>query len=190
MESFERGQHVIVTEHDDKIAGHLMEILDEGYVVIVTHRMLPVPKVIPDEVRHVIRNVVTAMPVWRLKVTAALQSVRGWRVMDLESLRDAVCVLIERETLSEMPDEAKLTEIVMPVTTFINGGEVKRIESTVESNGEFLAAVAIAKFRDGMDAEIEQLMTEADEAKANAEKEKNGEDVHTESGSDDSSGSN
>jgi hypothetical protein len=185
MESIERGEHVVVTAYGDKdsgfekFAGVLAEVADDGYVFIVTHRMMPLERVLPEDAVKTIRSITDGMPVWRIRLAGALERIPGWRWMAVDDLRALIRGLIEERTLAGMPTMAKLQEIGAPIKTFYNGGEIKTMEATVDVNKDFHLDVAVKQFADGLDAEIEKLLTEADEAG----KETN--DVHTEQGSED-----
>jgi hypothetical protein len=187
MESFERGTHVIVTCEDEKVAGHLIEVADDGYVIAVTHTWQMIPKDLPDETVKVIRSVVDGMPLRRLRWIALINHVKGWRKMSVWQLRDLVAGMIESETVAALPTLFSLQEINMPVKTWFNGGEVRKIQVTNDVNADTAVGNTVFRFKAGLDAEIEELLSAADAAE---KKETNDEsDVHPEQGSEDTQGS-
>jgi len=186
MESIERGEHVIVTAYGDgesleKFGGILAEVADDGYVFFVTHRMMPIEKVLPVDALTVIKDIVDKMPVWRVRWAGALEKISGWRTMPVAELRDKLRGLIEVRTLEGMPQMARLSPLTSPVKTFYS--EVKTMEVTEDVNRVFEQDQTVAEAVAGMDDEIEALLTAAD-----AEKETN-DDIHPEPGSKDVPGS-
>jgi len=166
MESFDIGNHVLI-ELDDtrRIAGHLVNVTETGFVLKVTHKDLPTVHAVSVGLKAGIREELGAVPYAGLVaecVSRGLWTGLGRRGRMIEAL-----ALVRENEIVERNQEAhpvKFHELSVPVLTFINGGMVAIMEDSDDVLEDMEFESQVEEFKAGVDDGIAEILGVAESA--------------------------
>lgn len=164
MDSFENGSHVVLELDDDsRCAGFLINPVEQGFILRITHKDRPALYTVSPERGAAIRAELRKVPLVLLGAALVAQGVLtglGRR----ETMVEALAKLQEAEVLEEHYEKNPTVfhELSVPVLTFINGGAVK----TIELSDDVTEDLTVMDFKQEMDAGIEGILKQAEEAVA------------------------
>jgi hypothetical protein len=157
MESFDIGSHVLI-ELDDtrRVAGYIVSVADEGFVLKVTHKDLPAVHTISERLGAKIRDELDAVPM--VFLAASLISRRMYASVGKKGrMVEALAEMEEADLIARTSEAKPLTfhELSVPVLTFVNGGAILMMESS----DDVLEDMEVMKFNESVDSDLEELLS-------------------------------
>ncbi len=135
MEAFQAGEHVIVEEDDDTTrAGYLMDYLDDGWVLNVTHKEYTIIHAVSPELKADIRAQLAAKSTAHLRVAALLNGSLTGVLAKRYDVIEYLAGLFEEKLMGKYEVTRQLRELKSPVKTFISHGVIRTMESTTDRN--------------------------------------------------------
>lgn len=160
MEAFELGTHVLIELDDSRrLAGYLMQVNDEGFIVKVTHKDMPTAHMVSELLSASIRDDLDKVPLVLLAKTlwdAGAYASIGKRARMVEAV-----AVMEEERLVEKNREAKPTmfhELSVPVMTFVAGGAVYMMEDSDDVLEDMEFDRKVGQFNSEVEAGIEAIL--------------------------------
>lgn len=140
MEStgFVEGQHVVVEMDETTVAGHLIGMNEDGWLIKVTHKMKEVPKSLPDGAAEEVASILDELKNWELRLFLFKNRVAGWRTLGREDMLATAGRMVKQDLLADMPVVHTLKEVLSPITTFISSGIIRTMEVTDDRNMDAL----------------------------------------------------
>lgn len=141
MLDFEKGTHVIMELHTEEgieiIGGFLDAVTELGVTLRTTHKVQKVVPTITDEVSGKIKRAVSEIPVWLLRLAAAIEvrDVRAIRRLTVEDMRKIVENQQEQVYIKDNTREA-MAPLAAQVRTFYSHGTIRCAEVTEDFNVE------------------------------------------------------
>lgn len=135
MEAFKVGEHVIVEEDDETTrAGFLMDYLDDGWVLSVTHKEYTIVHAVSPELKANIRAQLSAKSTAHLRLAAVLNGSLTGVVSKRYDVIEYLAGLFEEKLEGKYEATRQLRELKSPVKTFISHGVIRTMESTTDRN--------------------------------------------------------
>ena len=135
MEAFKVGEHVIVEEDDDTTrAGYLMDYLDDGWVLNVTHKEYTIIHAVSPELKADIRAQLAAKSSAHLRVAALLNGSLMGVLAKRYDVIEYLAGQFEEKLMGQYEATRQLRELKAPVKTFISHGVIRTMESTNDRN--------------------------------------------------------
>lgn len=135
MEAFKVGEHVIVEEDDETTrAGFLMDYLDDGWVLSVTHKEYTIVHAVSPELKADIRAQLAAKNTVHLRLAAVLNGSLTGIVAKRYDVIEYLAEQFEEKLESKYQNTRQLRELKAPVKTFISHGVIRTMESTTDRN--------------------------------------------------------
>lgn len=135
MEAFKVGEHVIVEEDDDTTrAGYLVDYLEDGWVLNVTHKEYTIIHAVSSELKADIRAQLAAKSTAHLRLAAVLNGSLTGVVSKRYDVIEFLAGLFEDKLTGKYEPTRQLRELKAPVKTFISHGVIRTMESTVDRN--------------------------------------------------------
>ncbi len=135
MEAFKVGEHVIVEEDDDTTrAGYLMDYLDDGWVLNVTHKEYTIIHAVSPELKADIRAQLAEKSTAHLRVAALLNGSLTGVLAKRYDVIEYLAGLFEEKLMGKYEATRQLRELKSPVKTFISHGVIRTMESTTDRN--------------------------------------------------------
>jgi hypothetical protein len=135
MEAFKVGEHVIVEEDDDTTrAGYLMDYLDDGWVLNVTHKEYTIIHAVSPELKADIREQLAGKNTAHLRLAAVLNGSLTGIVAKRYDVIEYLAGLFEEKLMGKYEATRQLKELKAPVKTFISHGVIRTMESTTDRN--------------------------------------------------------
>lgn len=135
MEAFKVGEHVIVEEDDDTTrAGFLLDYMDDGWVLNVTHKEYTIIHMMSPELKADIRSQLAAKSTAHLRVAALLNGSLNGIVAKRYDVIEYLAGLFEEKLRGQYEATRQLRELKSPVKTFISHGVIRTMESTTDRN--------------------------------------------------------
>lgn len=156
MEAFDIGSHVLI-ELDDtrRVAGYIVSVADEGFVLKVTHKDMPAVHMVSERLSAKIRDDLDTVA-WPF-LAASLVARKMYASVGKKSVMvEALAGLEEADLIAHNNEVKPLTfhELSVPVLTFVNGGAILMMESS----DDVMEDMEVTKFNDTVDAELEDLL--------------------------------
>lgn len=135
MEAFKVGEHVIVEEDDDTTrAGFLMDYLDDGWVLNVTHKEYTIIHMVSPELKADIREQLAQKSTAHLRLAALMNGSLTGVVAKRYDVIEYLAGLFEDRLAGKYENTRQLRELKSPVKTFISHGVIRTMESTTDRN--------------------------------------------------------
>lgn len=160
MEAFELGTHVLIElSNSRRIAGYLMQVNDEGFIVKVTHKDMPTKHGVSELLSAKIRDDLDRVP--RVLLAKTLWDAGEYTSIGKRAVMVEAVARLKEAALIEENQEANpvvFHELSVPVMTFISGGTIDLMEDSDDVLEEMTVHSAVEQFNSEVDAEIEKLM--------------------------------
>jgi hypothetical protein len=135
MEAFQAGEHVILElEGDRMVAGFLVDYLDDGWVLSVTHKEVQVVHAVSPEVKADIRDQLNQKSIWHLRAVAIASGSLMGLVAKKYDVVEYLAGQFEDKLLEKYTDTMQLRELKAPVKTMFSHGIIATMQSTADRN--------------------------------------------------------